>query len=404
MHEMWVKGPFGVDAVNRLTRGGCRMVLVMIPSMTAGTRLMDLVPLLAADHRVQTVFTVPHAGETWHGAAEFLDHHGCLTVPWHQARQHTWDLILTASHRQIEQVRGRMLILPHGAGNLMSRRYSRKAGVPARPSTGLDAELLTFRGRVIPTAIALTHDTELKALRRSCPAALPTAVIAGDICLDRMVASTPYREQYRAALGVGVGVGDTLVTVSSTWSATSTFGCRPELYSRLLDESRGARVKVAAVLHPLIWAVHGTYQVRLWLADAIRRGLMVIPPHDGWQATMIAADHVIGDHGSTTSYAAAIGRPVHLAAFPDHNIRSGSIAAATASVALRLRHDRSIIPQLESAAPPPAKVDRVSNVMTSRPGQAAKTLRTTMYRLLDMTEPVWPPPMSAVATPRPLWR
>jgi hypothetical protein len=402
MHKIWVKGPVGADAQHRVTRDGCRMVLVMVPSMTAGTRLMDLIPLLEADHRVQTVFTVPCTDETWQYTEEFVSSCGGLTVPWHQARQHEWDLILTASHRHIEQVRGKILILPHGAGNLMSRRYSRKAGTPTRSTTGLDAELLTFRGRVIPAAIALTHEIELRALRRSCPEAVHTAVVAGDICLDRMVASLPYRQQYRAALGVHDN--DELVTISSTWSTASTFGLHPQLYSRVLRESHSGRVKVAAVLHPLVWAVHGALQIRSWLADAIRCGLMVIPPYEGWQAAMIASDHVIGDHGSTTSYAAAIDRPVHLAAFPDHNICSGSIAESVALAAQRLDHDKPVIPQLRQAHARLTRANGLAKVMTSCPGQAAKILRTTMYRLLGLAEPPWPPPVSAVAVPRPLWR
>ncbi|MFC0104826.1 hypothetical protein [Kibdelosporangium aridum] len=392
---MWVKGPVGADATYRVTRRACRNVLVMVPTMTAGARLMDLVPLLDGDHRVQTVFTVPHADEAWQYTAEFVSARGGLSLPWNQARQHTWDLVLAASHRHIEQVRGKLLILPHGAGNLMSRRYSRKARGATRPTTGLDAELLVYRGRVLPAVIALTHERELHALRRSCPEALPTAVIAGDICLDRMSASAPYRKQYRAALGIGDN--DRLVTISSTWSASSTFGCHPDLYNRLLGEGG---VVAAAVLHPMIWAVHGVWQVRSWLAPAIARGLRVIRPDAGWQATMIASDHVIGDHGSTTSYAAAIGRTVSLAAYPEHDIHKGSIADRLARHSPRLDMSKPIVPQLRGGV---GRRNDMAKVISSRPGRAASILRTCMYRLLGLPEPSWRPSLCPVPLPSPLW-
>jgi hypothetical protein len=389
----WVLGPVGLDAGNRLTRMGFRTVLVMVPTMTAGTRLMDLVPLLEADHRVQVVFAVPQAGETWHGTEEFVRGCGGVVLPWQQAAQHRWDLVLCASHRHIEQVRGKVMVLPHGAGSLMSRRFSRKGGSAVRETTGLDRELLTYRGRVIPAAIALTHDRELDALRQLCPEAVPAAVVTGDICLDRMVASLPFRKRYRGALGISDA--QELITVSSTWSPESTFGRHPELYARLIDEV-GDGARVSAVLHPNIWAVHGTWQVRGWLAAALRRGLILIPPEEGWRATMIASDLVLGDHGSTTAYAAAIGIPVALATFPDANVRKGSIAHGLARTARRLDHDSPLVPQLREVLPALG----LAGLIGSRPDQAASILRSTMYRLLELPEPSWPASVSPVQIPR----
>jgi hypothetical protein len=64
----------------------------------------------------------------------------------------------------------------------------------------------------------------------------------------------------------------------------------------------------------------------LWLADCLRDGLRLIPPEAGSQATMIASDWVIGDHGSTTAYAAAQGCPVLLAEFLAELLRKHSVA------------------------------------------------------------------------------
>jgi hypothetical protein len=386
-----------LDAGTRVTRACFHTVLVLVPTITAGTRLMDLVPLLEGDHRVQVVFTVPQSHETWHGADEFVRRFGGFVLPWQQALQHRWDLVLSASHQHIEQVHGNIMIVPHGTGHLMSRRYSRKAGTPTRATTGLDREVLTYRGRVIPAAIGLTHDHELDALRESCPEAVHTAVVVGDICLDRMTASTTFRQHYRRALGVGAD--QELITVSSTWSSDSTFGRHLDLYGRLLEHLPADRARVAAVLHPNVWAVHGAWQVRAWLASAVRRGLILIPPDEGWRATMIASDKVIGDHGSTTSYAAAIGVPVCLATLPEHNIRRGSAADCLAGIVPRLDYQRPLVTQVRHL---PVSCPAVAGLVSSRPGQAARLCRTIMYRLLGLPQPTWPAAPSALPLPVPM--
>lgn len=392
----WIRAPFGRDAHARITRGECRSVLVMVPTMAAGTRLLDLVPLLEADFRVQVALTIPHAGEEWHGLDTFAHATGMLAVPWHQAARLDWDLVLTASHRHIDQVHGKVLVLPHGAGAMRSRCYSRKAGGATQPTSGLDRELLTYRGRVIPSALALTHDHELRTLRKTCPEALPAAVVAGDICLDRMLASLPFRDHYRAALDLTEH--QRLITISSTWSPDATFGQHPEMYERLLDElsDAGHTTRVAAVLHPQIWSTHGAWQVRSWLRNPLHKGMLLVPPDEGWRAAMIASDLVIGDHGSTTSYAAAIGRPITLATFPHQVIRKHSLAATLARHAPLLDHNRPLLPQFATAITCDMPL---ANRMSARIGGAATMFRSTMYRLLGLSEPPWPPPASPVPLP-----
>jgi hypothetical protein len=397
----WVRGSIGRDAATQVTRTGYRTVLLMVPTMTAGTRLLDLVPLLESDLRLQLAISVPHMGHTWQGVDEFVRGSGILVVPWQQATQHDWDLVLTASHRHIDQVHGKVLVLPHGAGATRSRLFSRKSGGATRPTTGLDSELLTYRGRLIPSALALSHDAELDVLRGTCPEAEPVAVVAGDICLDRMTASLPLRDRYRACLEVTDG---TLITISSTWSTDSTLGVHPDLYGRLLDELRQGNVnaRVAAVLHPAVWAAHGQWQVRSWLAAARRDGLLVVPPEEGWRAVMIASDVVIGDHGSTTAYAAAIGRPVCLTTMPSPALRPGSIAATLASRAPVLDHGRPLLPQLRGATVCAAEM---AGMITSRAGRAAHELRDSMYRLLGLDVPPWPAQPSPIPLPCPdQWR
>ncbi|WP_338078567.1 hypothetical protein [Amycolatopsis suaedae] len=363
----------------------------MIPTLTAGTRLFELVPLLESDRRVQVLFTVPETTDTWHGLDTYVRAQGGLVLPWHQAARHEYDLVLAASHRHLEQLRGPILLVPHGAGAMKSLRFSRKAGAPTLPATGLDRELLTYRGRLLPAALAVSTDSEYDALRTLCPEALPVALVSGDMCLDRMMASRDRRSEYRRALGVEGG--QRLVTVSSTWSVDSAFGRLPGLCRALLDALPAPDSAVAAVLHPNIWTVHGHRQVLTWLGDCVAEGLRLIPPDRGWQATVLASDWVVGDHGSTTAYAAATGVPVTLATrSPD--VRQGSIADVVAGLAPCLDLSRPLAVQAEEAEAVSGELAAATSAaITSRPGQAADILGRAMYRLLRLSPPeAWSAP------------
>ncbi len=178
--------------------------------------------------------------------------------------------------------------------------------------------------------------------------------------------------------------------VTTTWQPESALGCHPDLLERLLGELSPEKYRVAAVLHPNIWGVHGTWQVRAWFADCLRAGLLLLPPQEGWRAALAAADVVIGDHGSVTSYGAAVGVPVVLASpVRDSFLRMGSLAEVVSRGAVRLRPDRPLPEQLREAVEccSPLRQRRIAGLITSRPGQAAQILRGTMYRLLDLTEP-----------------
>lgn len=389
----WIRGPVGMDAGRRTTMSGCRTVLVLVPHVTAGTRLLDLVPLLEADHRVQIVFSVPDGVGSWHGTTEFVRRQGGLVLPWHQAVQVEFDLVLAASRTDIDRVHGKVLTVPHGASCARSALHSPKSGSTGFPMHGLDRQELMRDGRVVPAALCLTHDSELKLLRISCPEAVPVAVVTGDLCLDRMVASKPFRAHYRRALRVH----DTqkLVVVSSTWGPRSTFGRHPGLIRALIDQLPPSDYVVASVLHPNISTVHGHRQVQAWLSDCVRDGLRLLPPEEGWRAAMVAADHVVGDHGSTTQYAAAIGIPVTLAVPVDGQVRPGSLAEAVGEFAPALDTGRRLQPQLSQAVDGP----RIAELMTSRPGRAGAILRSTMYRLLELDEPARQVPVSPVPLP-----
>lgn len=366
---------------------------------------MDVIPLLEADYRVQVAFTVApnELGEIWHGTAEFVQAQGGLVLPWEQAMQAQFDLVLAASPTGVSELLGPLMLMPHGAGALGSRLRYRSVGPDAAPAHCLDQHVLLRRGQLLPAALVLSSESELADLERSCPQALPVTVVAGDVCFDRLMASLPYRDHYRAALGVRDG--QKLVTVTSTWRPESAFGQHADLFDRLLTELSSEQYRVAAILHPNIWTVHGAWQVRAWLADSMRAGLMVVPPEEGWRAAVVAADWHLGDHGSVTQYAAgATDVPVLLAAFPDHDIRAGSLADVVARSAPRLRLDRPIRPQLDMAAATrdPQRQASVRELVSARPGQAGAILRRTMYELMNLPEPDRRVPIAPVPLPRPI--
>lgn len=250
---------------------------------------------------------------------------------------------------------------------------------------------MTRDGVVVPSAIVLSHEEQYDRLADSVPEALSSTVIAGDPCFDRMVASEHQRTRYREALGADKDT--TVVVVSSTWGEESLLGQFPDLIAHLLAELPADGYVVAAVLHPNIWFAHGPHQIRLWLGDCLRAGLRLVPPVEGWQQTVIAADVVIGDHGAVTGYAAALGRSTLLAAFPDHQVAPGSAVDMLGQTANRLDAFQSFREQVEAAVvdTTPGRFTEVRELTTSAAGESASLLRKTFYQLMELPEPVRAP-------------
>ncbi|MEU6481170.1 hypothetical protein ABZ858_30715, partial [Streptomyces sp. NPDC047017] len=291
------------------------------------------------------------------------------------------------------------------------------------PVFGMSSGWLLVDGRPLAAATVLSHPEQLERLSEYCPEAAPTAVLGGDPCYDRILAALPQRDRFRRALGVGPG--QRLIVVNSTWSARSLFGgppgdqdrttadqgrttgvqgrtkgadgtetgdLLPWLLSRLARDLPADEYRTTAVLHPNIWHGHGPGQVRAWLDHARQAGLDLIPPLDGWRQALIAADCVIGDHGSVTYYAASIGVPVLLGAFPEETLDPHSPVAALVRAAPRLvRHGgpgglRAQIDQV-IASHDPGRYRELAAQTTSSPGESGTLLRRLFYRLMDLTEP-----------------
>lgn len=393
----WIPGPFGLDGTKGRTVRCDRTILAVVHSVTTGTRLADIMPLAESDRRVQVTYTACPTGMFAAGVPEFLASLGGVVIPWAQATQTRFDLAVAASGGSLEQIHGPVLTVPHGAGFSKYPSLWPGAGPAAdRELRETDRGRLVYHGRVTAAGIVVATTGQLERLRRSCPPAAQVAVVAGDPCLDRLATSIPRRDYYRQALGTG---GRTLVAVSSTWGPGSLLDSHPGLLPQLVRALPADRYQLAAITHPNVWYWHGGRQVRAWYADCARRGLLIVPPTEEWRAVLAAADLLIGDHGSVTSYAAAAGIPVALAAFPSGEVDPGSQAARLAQIAPALCASRPAESQLREAmsAWTPQLHESFRAEVTSAPGRAARTIRAVMYRLMGLCEPTELPEPEPVA-------
>ncbi|WP_372516143.1 hypothetical protein [Streptantibioticus silvisoli] len=398
--------PVGADAARWATRGRCRRVLFVVHNVTSATRLLDVLPLFRDDLRVQPLVTCTGSSPFRYGVPELLARTGLPVLPWEQAKATPVDLAVSASlGGELHAIDGPLIVLSHGAG------YNKRLATPGDPHPEVAPAFMSASwmlrpdGTPVADAFVLSHPEQLERLARSCPQAVPTAVLAGDPCFDRLLAARRYRDRYRRALGVRAG--QRLVVLNSTWNPDSLFGdggddrdhdVLPVLLDRLMSELPVDTYRLAAVLHPNIGNAHGPGTLDGWLDRAGRRGLTRIDPLGSWRQTLIAADAVIGDHGSVSYYAAALGLPVLIAAATRHGLEPGSPVADFVRRAPRLDPYGPLPGGLEALLDAHRPLDGPATLTTSAPGDSAALLRAAFYRLIGIPEPAGP----ALLDPLPL--
>jgi len=394
-----VDGPFGLRGALGATFLSQRTVLAVVHSVAAGNRLLDVSRLLEADRRVQITFTRPPGALIARGADEFLAGLGGVVVPWPVVTQTRFDLAIAASHGHLECINAPVVTMSHGIG--FSKYSIRYAGFGPRARlevAGLERAELIHRGRVIPSSVLVPTRRNLDRLRRVLPEAASVGVVAGDPCYDRLATSMSQRDAYRRALGTD---GRKLVVVSSTWGSGSLLQRCPELLPQMAEELPQEEYLLIAIVHPNTWCWHGRRQLLAWYGEAIRRGLIFMPPEEEWRAVLAASDAVIGDHGSVTAYAAAIGIPVLLATFPDEEVDRESPLRDLAQIAPWYRAGRSVrslLPEA-SAAWSSENSMAIRARITDMPGQSARIIRRIMYQLMNLPEPVTEPAVCPVPVP-----
>ncbi|MFJ9031788.1 hypothetical protein ACIRQP_25360 [Streptomyces sp. NPDC102274] len=421
----WIRVPVGADSARWATRGRCKLVLFVVHNVTSATRLLDVLPLFRDDLRVQLLATWTGSSPFRAGVAELLAETGVPVLPWEQALELPVDLTISASFGgQLHAFSEKLTVLSHGVG------YNKRLATPdtghrtpdtGRPSPeaesgtpgarqppvfGLSPDWLLVDGSPVADALVLSHPEQLERLRAACPEAVPTAVLAGDPCFDRVLAALPYRERFRRALDVRPG--QRLVLLNSTWNPDSLFGdggedILPSLLPRLTAELPADEYRPVAVLHPNIWHGHGPGQIRVWLDRARRGGLALVDPLEGWRQALIAADVVIGDAGSVSYYAAALGTPVLMGAASPDGLDARSPVAAFVRQAPRLSPYAPLRAQLDALLDGaerrrPGPLPGPAELVSSAPGEAATLLRRHFYRVIGIPEPQEP----ALLDPLPL--
>ncbi|WP_314219814.1 hypothetical protein [Streptomyces zaehneri] len=361
-----------------------KLVLVVVHTLTYGKRLVEVLSLLEADFRVQVVFTAPpHVfGDE---VPRFLEGLGGAVLPWDEAVRMRFDLALAAGPRGVEKISGPVIAMSHGAGYLKRLVSVRQPGV-----AGLRRQDLVPGGR-LPAAVAVPHHAELADLERHCPEVLPLTHVVGDPVHDRIAASLPLRARYRRALGLADG--EKLVVVASTWGARSSFGRFEALLPRLAAELPAGRFRSVILVHPNVWSGHGSWQVRAWLARGAEPGTALVPPEADWRSVLIAADWIIGDHGSVTLYGTLTGAPILLAGSPDQEINPASPAATLAVTAPALSPAHPLVGQLQYTAAEYRREEyaAIASRITSEPGRFNRNMRRLMYRLLGLGRPAHEP-------------
>lgn len=378
---------------------GLRRVLVIVPTLAYGKRLRDVVTLLESDFRIQVHFTAP-PHPFGDGVRPFLRRLGGAVLPWKEAVRTRFDLALTTGPQGVAEIDAPVITLPHGANYL--KRIVGAKGRQCPAVTGLRRSDLMPDGRTPPAAVVVPHRDDLRELAASCPEAIPRASVVGDPVHDRITASARLREDYRRALGLRDG--ERLVAVSSTWGPRSSFSRFETLLPRLLTELPAARHRVAILVHPNVWSRHGPWQVRSWLAPGARRGIGLLPPEEDWRPVLVAADHVIGDHGSITLYATLTSAPILLASAPRQEINPVSPTAALAATAPALSSSHPLVDQLEYATAEYRREEYLSiaSRITSEPGRFNRNMRRLIYRTLGLGQPAHEPLTRPLPMPSPL--
>ncbi|MHA7958456.1 hypothetical protein ACX9I7_11945 [Streptomyces sp. L500] len=386
--------PVGPDARRWRTFPGRRLLVAAARTVTSTVRLLDTLPALCrSDPRLDVVFAFDPTSAFGDGVHDLLRAAGVRIMPWGQLARTECHLVVSASENiDLTPVPAAcpVLVLPHGVG--FHKLVPDARGTGRRLSGVMDDERAWH---------TVSHPDQITQLAEHHPALAARARLIGDPCHDQILASRPLRDRYRAALGVRDG--QRLVLLSSTWGPQSLLGTDPGLPARLAAALSPDDHRVAAVVHPNVWSAHGSWHVRQVEAAALDAGLLIVPPQRGWQAALVAADVLVGDHGSVTFYGAALGTPLLLAAFGEESV-PGTPMGELGRVVPRLDPYAPFGPQLERAVAEhdAERVVKVTSGAFIDPGRALERLRSLVYELLHLPEPAasGPPPLYAAPEPR----
>ncbi|MFF3956165.1 hypothetical protein ACFYY1_23500 [Streptomyces sp. NPDC001890] len=374
--------PVGPDAPRWSTFHGEKTLVVAARTVTSTARVLECLPaLLRGDSRVAVVFAHDPTSAFNDGVLDLLHDSGCRVMEWEQLADAAPDLIVSASENiDVPEGDCPVLVLPHGIG---FQKHVPDSRAPRSRLSGVVPDPLLESGRAW---LAISHPGQEEQLLATHPKAAGRTLLVGDPCFDELLVSLDQAGSYRAALGVPDG--QRLVVLSSTWGRTSLVGQNPDLPARLLAALPYDEFRIAAIIHPNVWSGHGAWQIRTTLAAALDAGLILVPPVHAWRPALVAADAVIGDHGSVTLYGAALGKPVLLASFGSDAV-PGTAADSLGRAAPRLDPLGDMVRQIRTAVGEHTseRYRTIGEQAFDRPGQALAQLRTALYHLMGLPEP-----------------
>ncbi len=358
-------------------------VLVVVRTAACGQHLLDAVRLVEPDPRIRVAFTAD-SDLFDPGVERLLQDVGGILVPWRYATTHDFGLAIATGLSALRRVRAPSIVMPFG--ERIETAALREAGHRAlRCATG--AQRVVHRCGAGPTSIVLPHEAEMARLTRAYPETLPVTTVAGDPTHDRLNVSLPLRGFYRRALGVGRRQKLVVVAARRPWPGQA------ELLARLPADLPAEDYRVIALFPE-------AYPGGVGLADCMRRGVSVLPPEGDWRAALVAADWIVDD-GAVGPYGVLTGVPVLLSGVRGDDIAPESALAELVRVAPRLSADRPIRPQLDEAAVRhrPDRHRAVLERITSEPGRFSRNIRSLMYRLLGVRQPLTIPTTDPVSPP-----
>jgi hypothetical protein len=381
----WCRPPVRLSTT---ARGDGHTVLFVVRTAACGQHLLDVARLVDSDPRITVAFTAD-SDMFDQGIERYLNEAGAVLVPWERATTSAFRLVVATSFWAVRQMRAPTIVMPFSEHtDIAAMRAAGYGGL--RCAT--DPHQVVHRCGAGPASIVLSHERELRRLVHAYPETRPVVTVAGNPTHDRLTASLPLRVFYRRALGVDRK--QKLVVV--THSVRSPAGPW-DLLSRVLTELPPEEYRVIALFQPGLSLDPGGREA----ADCLRRGLSLMPPEGDWRSALVAADWIIGGHDAITPLGTLTGVPVLLSGNRPDDITPGSPLAELARVAPRLSPYRPIWEQLDHAARThQAERHRaVRDRITSEPGRFNRNVRSLLYRLLGLRQPLTIPPTDPVSPP-----
>ncbi|GAA4325604.1 hypothetical protein BJY14_006046 [Actinomadura luteofluorescens] len=354
--------------------GDRRTVLVVVGSPELGQPVLDTARLASTDPRLRVLLTTL-PGPSDAAVDALLRDAGTVPLSWREARSGDFALVVAAG--------------------LAPGRWP-SAPLIVFPWKGME-RAVHLAGRKIhggPVVLACAHEVDRPLLHET--GATTEAVVVGDSVHDRIVASLPFRDFYRRALGVGRHRRLVVVALPAAGAANRCGGLRRgsgTLAHRLLTELPPEGFQVLGLHEP------GTLPSPSSPSAAdLRNGLGLLPLEADWRAALVAADWIIGAPGAVTRYGTITGVPVMLTDAPP---RATGISSAAASYGVRLVAHRPVLEQLTEAVAQwrPDHAQTVVRGITSEPGRFDRAVRRTMYRLLRLPQPATIPVAEPVSPP-----